>query len=554
MGQNSDDKLDNLQVALRALEVMFAAKLPAKLQEIEEALKQFIQDSSDHEALKLLHRLLHTMAGSAGTFGFPEMGLQARALEARLKPLLSDVVLTKTELSQFSNDVRNYLSVSLMSVTNKTISPDVEPLESEPLNLISTKLIYLVDDDPVSNRDITHQLEHFSYEVVVISELAKLAQALAERVPDVLVVELGSPEARFAGAQEITRMKQSGQLKSPAIFISNSSGFESRLRVVRAGGDGFFTKPIDIVGLSERVDALIARSQPKGYRILVIDDDVDASKYYGAVLRDAGMSAHVLNSPEELLNVMSNFRPELILMDVYMPLCNGVELSKMIRQDNSYLDVPIVFLSSEDDLEKQLEAVEAGADDFLTKPIVPKFLISALSSRAERYRSLRALIMRDGLTGLYNHTAIKEELTAEISIADRGNSPLTLAMIDLDNFKMVNDTYGHPVGDQVLRSLSLLLKQRLRRSDVIGRYGGEEFVVIFPGTTAAIASKVLDQVRQAFFKIQQFSEQGEFAVSFSAGIAELTSTQDADELFDSADDALYAAKHSGKNCIILSSR
>lgn len=554
MGQNSDDKLDNLQVALRALEVMFAAKLPAKLQEIEEALKQFIQDSSDHDALKLLHRLLHTMAGSAGTFGFPEMGLQARALEARLKPLLSDVVLTETELSQFSNDVRNYLSVSLMSVTNKTISPDVEPRESEPLNLISTKLIYLVDDDPVSNRDITYQLEHFSYEVVVISELAKLAQALAERVPDVLVVELGSPEARFAGAQEITRMKQSGQLKSPAIFISNSSGFESRLRVVRAGGDGFFTKPIDIVGLSERVDALIARSQPKGYRILVIDDDVDASKYYGAVLRDAGMSAHVLNSPEELLNVMSNFRPELILMDVYMPLCNGVELSKMIRQDNSYLDVPIVFLSSEDDLEKQLEAVEAGADDFLTKPIVPKFLISALSSRAERYRSLRALIMRDGLTGLYNHTAIKEELTAEISIAGRGNSPLTLAMIDLDNFKMVNDTYGHPVGDQVLRSLSLLLKQRLRRSDVIGRYGGEEFVVIFPGTTAAIASKVLDQVRQAFFKIQQFSEQGEFAVSFSAGIAELTSTQDADELFDSADDALYAAKHSGKNCIILSSR
>ena len=137
--------------------------------------------------------------------------------------------------------------------------------------------------------------------------------------------------------------------------------------------------------------------------------------------------------------------------------------------------------------------------------------------------------MRDGLTGLYNHTAIKEELTAEISIAGRNNSPLALAMIDLDNFKRVNDTYGHPVGDQVLRTLSLLLKQRLRRSDVIGRYGGEEFVVIFPGTTAIVARKVLDQVRQAFFKIQQFSEQGEFSVSFSAGIAQLTLTQDTDE-------------------------
>ncbi|MDO8702139.1 MAG: diguanylate cyclase [Undibacterium sp.] len=552
MDENSDDKPDSLQVALRALEVMFTAKLPSKLLEIEEALNRFIQNTRDEEALTLLYRLLHTMAGSAGTFGFAEMGLQARAFEARLKPLLAGGVWNDIELSLFSNDVRSYLSASLISATSVSITQQVDSNNSKPADLISTKLIYLVDDDPVANREITQQLEHFAYEVVVISELQKLADALVARVPDVVVIDLGSPEVRFAGAVEITRMKQSGQLKSPVIFISNSSGFESRLRVVRAGGDGYFTKPIDIVGLSERVDALIARSQPKGYRILIVDDDIDTSKYYGTVLRDAGMSAHVLNAPEEILNAMANFRPELILMDVYMPLCNGVELSKMIRLDNSYLDVPIVFLSSENDLEKQLEAVEAGADDFLTKPIVPKFLISALSSRAERYRSLRALIMRDGLTGLYNHTAIKEELTAEISIAGRNNSPLALAMIDLDNFKRVNDTYGHPVGDQVLRTLSLLLKQRLRRSDVIGRYGGEEFVVIFPGTTANVARKVLDQVRQAFFKIQQFSEQGEFSVSFSAGIAELTQTQDTDELFDSADAALYSAKHSGKNCIVLS--
>ncbi|MBC7405231.1 MAG: diguanylate cyclase [Cytophaga sp.] len=553
MEHNSDDKLANLQAALLALEVMFTAKLPSKLQEIEAALRQFIHNTNDSEALKVLHRLLHTMAGSAGTFGFPEMGVQARAFEDRVQPLLTGGVWSDIELNQFSNDLGKYLSSSLIVATSKTTPTELDVVDKKSDDLISTKLIYLVDNDPTANREITHQLEHFSYEVVVIKALAELANALLQRTPDVLVVDLGAPEERFAGAREITRMKQSGQLHSPVIFISNSSGFESKLRVVRAGGDGYFTKPIDIVALSERVDALIARSQPKGYRILIIDDDVDTSTYYGTVLREAGMSAHVLNTPEEILNVMASFRPELILMDVYMPLCNGVELARMIRLDNAYLDVPIVFLSSENDLAKQLEAAEAGADDFLTKPIVPRFLVSALSSRAERYRSLRVLIMRDGLTGLYNHTAIKEELTAEISIAGRNNSPLALAMIDLDNFKRVNDTYGHPVGDQVLRTLSLLLKQRLRRSDVIGRYGGEEFVVIFPGTTAIVARKVLDQVRQAFFKIQQFSEQGEFSVSFSAGIAQLTLTQDTDELFDSADAALYSAKHSGKNCIALSS-
>ncbi len=554
MDDKVDNKLDGLEAALHALEVMFVSKLPAKLIEIEEALNQFVQNSTNIETIKLLHRLLHTMAGSAGTFGFPEMGLQAKELEACLKPLLTDGHWNALEVNQFAVDAREFLSTSLRSGADKTVASLVSGVAAEPVEVASTKLIYLVDDDLIENREITLQLEHFACEVVVITELHKLAKMLIERVPDVLVVDLGSPDSLFSGVQEITRIKKSGQLTSPVIFTSNLSSFESRLMAVRAGGVGYFAKPIDITELTERIDTLSALSEPSGYRILIVDDDVDTSQYYAAILRDAGMNVYVLNTPAEIFEIMAKFRPELLLMDVYMPICSGVELSKMIRQDNSFLDVPIVFLSSEDDLEKQFEAVEAGADDFLLKPMIPKFLVSAVSSRAERYRSLRALIMRDGLTGLYNHTAIKEELSAEISIAGRSNTPLALAMIDLDNFKHVNDMYGHPVGDQVLRTLSLLLRQRLRRSDVVGRYGGEEFVVIFPGTNAATANKVLEKIRQAFFKIQQFSEKGDFSVSFSAGIADLTLTQDADELFDSADAALYAAKRGGRNCIILADK
>ncbi|MES2047984.1 MAG: diguanylate cyclase [Pseudomonadota bacterium] len=554
MEDNADNKMDNLEAALHALEVMFISKLPAKLIEIEEALTELVQKSRDSEAIKLLHRLLHTMAGSAGTFGFPEMGLLAKELEARLKPLLADANWTDVELSDFAADVQTFLSTARQMGVDKTTPVVAQGVAPETAEIVASKLIYLVDDDPVANHEITLQLEHFACEVVVITELHKLANALTERVPDVLVVDLGSPDSRFSGVQEITRMKQSGKLSSPVIFTSNLNSFDSRLVAVRAGGVGYFAKPIDITKLTERIDTLSALSEPSGYRILIIDDDIETSQYYGAILRDAGMNVYVLNTPAEIFEVMANFRPEMLLMDVYMPACSGVELSKMIRQDNSFLDVPIVFLSSEDNLEKQLEAVEAGADDFLTKPIVPKFLVSAVSSCADRYRSLRALIMRDGLTGLYNHTAIKEELNAEISIAGRSNTPLALAMIDLDNFKYVNDTYGHPVGDQVLRTLSLLLRQRLRRSDVVGRYGGEEFAVIFPGTTAATANKVLEKIRQTFFKIQQYSEKGDFSVSFSAGIADLTQTQDVDELFDSADAALYAAKHGGKNCIVLADK
>lgn len=546
-----DEKSQRLQEALLALEIKFTEKLPSKLLEIEQALAPFVADPKDMQALVLLHRLLHTMAGSAGTFGFDELGAQARALESRLKALLAGTSWSAPELEQFSKDAHAYLLTAQHSAKGMDLDEPQEAGTDVAVQQLTPKLIYLVDDDPTQAAEITIQLEHFGYEVVVLQQQQALADALQARAPDVVVSDLGLADEHCVGVEEVALLKQSGLLACSVIFTSNSSTYASRLSAVRAGGDGYFTKPIDIVALTERIDALCVRSQPKGYRVLVIDDDVMTAEYYSAILRDAGMDIHLLKEPGELLNAMADFRPELLLMDVYMPECNGVELSKMIRQDNTYLDVPIVFLSSENDLQKQLAAVEAGADDFLTKPIAPKFLVSALSSRAERYRSLRTLIMRDGLTGLYNHTAIKEELIAEIAIAGRNHTPLALAMLDLDNFKNVNDTYGHPVGDQVLRTLSRLLRQRLRRSDVVGRYGGEEFAVIFPGTSAAIAGKVLDQVRQIFCKIQQFSEYGDFSVSFSAGIADLTPTSNADELFDTADAALYSAKHRGKNCIVL---
>jgi diguanylate cyclase (GGDEF)-like protein len=273
------------------------------------------------------------------------------------------------------------------------------------------------------------------------------------------------------------------------------------------------------------------------------------AQHYAAVLRSAGMEVKVLERISGMLQSLGEYRPELILMDVYMPDCNGIDLARLIRQDNMYLDVPIVFLSSESDFEKQLNAIESGGDDFLTKPIQPAHLVSALTSRVLRYRGLRGLIMRDSLTGLYNHSAIKEHLAREIARARRSLSPVTLAMIDIDHFKRVNDCYGHPVGDQVIRALARLLQQRLRRGDIIGRYGGEEFAIIMPGTPAIAAAHVLDQIRESFSMIRHYAESRDFTTTFSAGVAELATVGDTDELFRVADLALYKAKHDGRNCI-----
>jgi len=284
---------------------------------------------------------------------------------------------------------------------------------------------------------------------------------------------------------------------------------------------------------------------------MIVDDSALQAKLSAMYLRRAGMEVDILTDPMEVLPALVNNHPELILMDIYMPDCTGLELAKVIRQMDTMLSIPIVFLSSETDREKQLAAIGLGGDDFLSKPIKPEFLISAVASRIERYRKLRSLMIHDSLTGLLNHLTTEERIIQEMARARRQNSRMTFAMIDLDRFKQINDSYGHSTGDRVLRSLARLLKQRLRKSDIIGRFGGEEFAVIMPDTSAEHALDVMNELRERFSQIYYYSGDEQFNVTFSCGIAEFPACDTLQLLKDTADQALYKAKGLGRNQSIL---
>jgi diguanylate cyclase (GGDEF)-like protein len=250
----------------------------------------------------------------------------------------------------------------------------------------------------------------------------------------------------------------------------------------------------------------------------------------------------------QIINALDEFSPEIIILDMYMPGCTGMEIARVIRQQDRFHSVPIIYLSGEEDVNKQLHAMSLGGDDFLTKPIEPKHLIATLHNRGRRARSMLALMIRDSLTGLFNHTHTLHLLDQEISRAAQKAQPLSFAMIDLDNFKKVNDTYGHPIGDRVLRSLSMFLKQRLRKTDHIGRYGGEEFAIIFPDTSVEDARNVLNEIRGRFGELQQPAGDRDFNVTFSAGVAGWQG-ESSQSLCERADQALYRAKDEGRNCV-----
>jgi diguanylate cyclase (GGDEF)-like protein len=262
------------------------------------------------------------------------------------------------------------------------------------------------------------------------------------------------------------------------------------------------------------------------------------------------MAVRIADSASAALDQFYAEPPDLVLMDVQMPVVNGIELARIIRQSRRYLSIPIVFLSAEQDVQRQMEARRFGGDDFVVKPIEPARLVSVVRLRAERASAVRSVMERDSLTGLLNHARFKDRLVHELERCARTGAELSVAMIDLDRFKQVNDTYGHLVGDRVIRALSSALTTGLRKIDIVGRYGGEEFGVILLDTAPHAAEVAIDKLRAEFCEIELDASSRRFRSSFSAGIAGSLRHPSAERIIAAADSALYAAKKWGRNRVV----
>jgi diguanylate cyclase (GGDEF)-like protein len=268
-------------------------------------------------------------------------------------------------------------------------------------------------------------------------------------------------------------------------------------------------------------------------------------------LQYAGFRTLTVSDPVIVTEKLTDFMPDMILMDLNMPECNGIELAAVIRQDVAFLATPIVFLSAEIDRERQFSVMKNGGDDFLVKPVKPSHLATLVQLRCGRGRMLRSHMVRDGLTGLLNHNRINERLTSEVARAIRQKSHLTIAMIDVDHLRSINSAHGHPVGDRVLKSLARLLQQRLRTTDLIGRFGGEEFIAIMIGAQADKAIEIMDEIRNSFEMVDQCSKSVEFTASISCGIATLNENSTAILMIEAAKDALGKAKKLGRNRVTV---
>lgn len=429
----------------------------------------------------------------------------------------------------------------------------VQPaLSPQAKNHSKDRMVYLVTADQQFGEFVTQQIAHFGYLVQIVKDLNGLENAVARHLSTAILVDVPGPQMRQTSQDLFEGMKQFRQISIPIMFISNQDDQSTRLKAIRAGGTAFFSKPLDTVSLIDHLDELNAAETSAPYRVLVVEDQPPIANYYKMVLNMAGMDAQVVTDATRVLQMVMEYHPDLILLDLYMPEANGADLVRVIRQMEEFVSIPIVFLSSEDDFSKQMEAMSLGGDDFLTKPIKASHLVALVKSRLERWKALRSYMVRDSLTGLLNHTSFRSTLIQEVNRCGRQNTRLAMAMMDIDLFKKVNDTYGHSAGDHVLKSLSRLLKQRLRKSDIIGRYGGEEFVALLLDVDAQQAYRIMDEIRVHFSEVEHFAaKSGGMQVTFSCGIASYPEITDPKLLSDAADQALYAAKAAGRNRIVI---
>jgi diguanylate cyclase (GGDEF)-like protein len=399
---------------------------------------------------------------------------------------------------------------------------------------------------------LTEQLSFFGFGVCRFGG-NEVADFGPERDPPRVVLFIPGDQGYDKNAIDSIEMIRAAYPASRVFCLSVPKSLDAIVALLRAGASATIPPEHQTTTVLSSILELVQSPDDDPYRVLVVEDSPTSVVYIQRSLTAHGIDSRAISGPKHLIAEADAYRPDLVLMDMHMPDCTGVEATRVLRQITAYQSLPIVYLSSETSLEMQVEALRLGGDQFLTKPINPVLLAAVVTTKIERYREMQRSTLRDGLTGLLNHSAAKERL-GQMALELGPGGQLCVVMIDIDHFKAVNDTYGHPVGDQVIRGLAWLLKGRLRGSDLIGRYGGEEFLVGLPDIDIDMAHSVIDLIRRDFASLPHACADGALRATFSAGIAAYTSQATGKALIHAADDALLAAKRLGRNRVEIADR
>ncbi len=544
---------DELRLALDELKAEFGTALPARLDELATAVSAAHARPDDSAAWDEAHLKAHRLHGTSGSYGFVRVGEVARQIELGLEATRSDDAAVRERGWHSVNAALADLIASPSSVRSPSLPVPVSPSgpSVSPPSIVPRDMprLLVVDDDP----DFLRHLELLARQQLFVVRTARTADdalevARTERVDAALVDAHLDASSSF----ELARNLRARVPGLSLAFVSADEGVATRVAAAHAGATVFLSKPLGIFELTSALRSLLVERRTARPKVLIVDDDPAFSALATAILVPHEIETVTEANPLNVLEGLDQARPDLLLVDVHMPRVNGIDVCRTVRMTPRWRALPVLVLTRDSSLETRMAAFEAGADDYLLKPVVPQELSSRVRVRIERARFLHEMTHVDPLTRLLSRRAFLEALAPRVSDALRHHHPLSIALLDVDHFKRVNDVHGHAAGDRVLAGLGELLTSCFRLEDLRCRWGGEEFVVAFPGESAATIGLVLERVLAEMQRLEFAGADGTpFHVSFSAGVACLPEDGEGTEsLMKVADKRLYAAKAAGRARIV----
>ncbi|MBN2530158.1 MAG: diguanylate cyclase [Deltaproteobacteria bacterium] len=431
------------------------------------------------------------------------------------------------------------------------------------MNIVKKNAL-IIESNPIAIKFLSHALKSLGFEVAIKSALSQNKEDWLPTLPPTVLVM----DTEALGIDTKTYIEfldtDNANHKTPIVVISKESTDRDIKRAFDAAEIRYVQRPMELPAFQRTVNDLLGwnRNQRVAKRspALIVEDVNTTAMIVQKLLDVLGVESIICHTVAEFDAQMDVIYPEIISLDLYLPDGNGLEICKKVRSLKEIDELPIVIVSGNTEMDTVVECLRAGANDHISKPIIKEEFFARVSnvlkiralqkSLQDQQKMMETLAFTDPLTNLFNRTYMDMALRRETERTRRSNSPLGLLLIDLDSFKKVNDTHGHETGDEVLREFGFLLRKKIRSYDVPCRFGGEEFCVLLPGSTAANVVTVAERIRKACEESTFSAKQLKQTISIGTSVfPELSVEQN---LITDADKALYSAKQGGRNRTIVS--
>ncbi len=414
-----------------------------------------------------------------------------------------------------------HASPSAVSSASSIVRREVLRVAAE--SNIGPQRIYHLSDGSVFSRDLGAAIEKRAFLLETLETPEELIEMIGALAPHAAIVDAKFLNILGEHGPNLKAIRQKINHRIVFVVLADSSEVSTRLKAMRIGADVFIPNPNSISEVLERICESLETDIAEPYRVMIIEDDRSQALFAEQILRKAGMQPRAVMDPLSALDQLDQFRPELILMDLYMPGCDGMELTALIREREAFVATPIVFLSGEHDTDKRFDALSAGGDDYLEKPIRPKYLIASVSSRVQRARALarraHSQNPRDSVSGMIERGILLEHISGKIANEETHGQSGSVLFLIADGAQTVRETAGLMSFDSLMAQAGAFIASLIGEGEHCARYGDTSFLVLSPyrsdDDVLALGQTLIEQFSKHIFDLDQRST----SLNLSVGIA-----------------------------------